>query len=256
LPWRDPSPDLLTFYLALRTPAPLPWPTPAHKLITPTWLHPFPFTQNTLRLKVSTTLQVPSKMDFVPTSQPFEDGEHLFPVEPLGLSPSPSESSTGDDDSDFDFVGTSQPFDDGEEDLRIHYGLMTPLPPNAPCAQSPDFRELCASVDNQPDTDTLASDIPARRARLIRRAPPALPGKPSVLTSPFPRSFNLVHRVTRGPNKLAAELERKQQQARDKARRISNKIRALATATAGLRRKHRLLCAFAASGKNKENTLR
>ncbi|KAJ7934045.1 hypothetical protein B0H13DRAFT_1855516 [Mycena leptocephala] len=87
-------------------------------------------------------------------------------------------------------------------------------------------------------------------------------------TSSFPhaptaRPINLVRRVTTGPSpeflraaEMEREMERKRQRARKEAKRIMKKIRAYATATARLQRKHKRLCAFAAgsSEEDKENT--
>ncbi|KAJ6472394.1 hypothetical protein DFH09DRAFT_1219665 [Mycena vulgaris] len=154
----------------------------------------------------------------------------------------------GESDADFDFVATSQPLEDGEEDWHSYYGL-TPIPKSPP---SPPLASLSRRIPEpvaRSDTDTTASDTRPRRAHLIRRAPPCSPPRPLPLGT-VSRSRNLVRRVTMGP-----ELERRRKHARDKARRIAKKIRALAKATARLQRKHRALCAFVRepSRNNKEN---
>ncbi|KAJ7674408.1 hypothetical protein B0H17DRAFT_1207989 [Mycena rosella] len=64
-------------------------------------------------------------MDFVATSQPFEDGYDLFTLPSVAFRAPPSLADGADDadhsESDFlDSVGSSQPFDDGEEDLRLY----------------------------------------------------------------------------------------------------------------------------------------
>ncbi|KAJ6463092.1 hypothetical protein DFH09DRAFT_1227592, partial [Mycena vulgaris] len=187
-------------------------------------------------------------MDFVATSQPSQDGEKY----PSGyLSESEGHSwllQEGESDADFDFVATSQPLEDGEEDWHSYYGL-TPIPKSPP---SPPLASLSRRIPEpvaRSDTDTTASDTRPRRAHLIRRAPPCSPPRPLPLGT-VSRSRNLVRRVTMGP-----ELERRRKHARDKARRIAKKIRALAKATARLQRKHRALCAFVRepSRNNKEN---
>ncbi|KAJ7448238.1 hypothetical protein B0H11DRAFT_1929176 [Mycena galericulata] len=159
--------------------------------------------------------------DLVGTSQPFQDGE-----EDLRL-PSSSHSESVDDS---DIVCSSQPFDDEMDLLKM------------------PFETLCASTSH-------AATTTSRRARLIRRAPPAPPGEPCL--TPYVRSGNLVRRCSTGPSKAflqAREMERKRQEARDKARNVMKKIRALATATAQLRRKHRRLCTFLSeTSANKEN---
>ncbi|KAJ7484659.1 hypothetical protein FB451DRAFT_1233079, partial [Mycena latifolia] len=79
-----------------------------------------------------TAVTLSAPMDFVPSSQPFEDGEDLLdssPGNPLDLLRSPRhpwlppDNLNASADDFVDFVGTSQPFDDGEEDWSV---LMTP----------------------------------------------------------------------------------------------------------------------------------
>ncbi|KAJ7654796.1 hypothetical protein B0H17DRAFT_1214267 [Mycena rosella] len=181
-------------------------------------------------------------MDFVPTSQPFEDGDDLFTLPSAAFRPPPSLADDADDadhsESDFvDSVGSSQPFDDGEEDLRLY---KTP-----PCLHFPAPSAWAILSDSTTDP---ASDS-ARRCRLVRRAPPVTPGAETSISTltPSVRSRSLVYRVTPGPK--AAEMQRKRERAAAKAQRIARKIHALTKKTTALRMKHRQLRAFS-SGKN------
>ncbi|KAJ7604660.1 hypothetical protein B0H17DRAFT_1154439 [Mycena rosella] len=68
-------------------------------------------------------------MDFVATSQPFEDGYDLFTLPSVAFRAPPSLADGADNadhsESDFlDSVGSLQPFDDGEEDLRLYEGRL------------------------------------------------------------------------------------------------------------------------------------
>jgi len=161
--------------------------------------------------------------DFVPSSQPFEDGEEA--LHHRGYS-------NGIDLSSLDFVGTSQPLEDGE-DFGMYSGLMTPV------------RQMSPSVRCEPSAET-------RCARLVRRASPVKP-RPVGASTPIRRSFNLVRRVT-----MAPDIQRKRQRAHEEAHHILKKLRALAKTTVRLRRKRRSLLAFvtASSEKNKENSFR
>ncbi|KAJ7444187.1 hypothetical protein FB451DRAFT_1294634 [Mycena latifolia] len=169
-------------------------------------------------------------MDFVPTSQPWQDGEddlwrRSYSPAPDQPTPQLFEASrctavtTTESLSDLDVVGSSQPFEDGEYDLHYHAGLKIPSsPPHSPGS----------------------SKILAHRTRLVRRASPVKPRPTAAGTSgTISRPRNLVRRVT-----MAAEIARRRMRARTEAHRILKKLRALATATARLRRKHKALCAF------------
>ncbi|KAJ7443261.1 hypothetical protein FB451DRAFT_1296124 [Mycena latifolia] len=209
-------------------------------------------------------------MDFVPSSQPFEDGEDLLectPGNPLDLLHHPRHPWLPPDNlnaDDFvDFVGTSQPFDDGEEDWSV---LMTPP---ARRTQSLHVPAPLSRAESPPsDTSHLDPDIHARRARLIRRASPVLyycrnPAEHRSLRRPPFSVASILLDVSQPalrnrcahdyPSMSAVDLERKRQQAADKARDIAKKIRALAAKTASLRKKHRQLCAFAGGSAGKEN---
>ncbi|KAJ7106619.1 hypothetical protein C8R44DRAFT_987270 [Mycena epipterygia] len=157
-------------------------------------------------------------VDFVGTSQPFEDEVDLLPSVPPPA----------------DVVTTCQPFKDTEEDLQAS---TTPPPPTL-VSSTPSHQSLYFDSD---------SNTPARRSRLIRRASPVKASPtPFLARHPIPRPLNLVRRVT-APNKWAiraAEMRRKRQCAREKAHHIIKRIRALARLTARLKRKHRELCAF------------
>ncbi|KAJ7441588.1 hypothetical protein FB451DRAFT_1298684, partial [Mycena latifolia] len=169
-------------------------------------------------------------MDFVAISHPWQDGEDDL----WGRSHSPAPDhptphlfeasrctavTTTEPLSDLDVVGSSRSFEDGEYDLHYHAGQKIPSsPPHFPSS----------------------SGILAHRARLVRRASPVKPRPTAAGTSDtIPRPRNLVRRVT-----MAAELARRRMRARTEAHRILKKLRALATATARLRRKHKVLCAF------------
>ncbi|KAJ7429563.1 hypothetical protein B0H11DRAFT_1944598 [Mycena galericulata] len=142
------------------------------------------------------------------TSQLPGDGEQLFHAQ------------------DIDIVGSSQPFEDGEEDLRLPMVCTTPKlsPPPTPSPLGP--------------FDPNSSQ--SHRARLVRRCPPVKP-EPAAVTLPLPRparrNSELVRRVSNGPSPSkirALQIERKREEAREEARCIVKKIRALATATARL----------------------
>ncbi|KAF7363211.1 hypothetical protein MVEN_00673900 [Mycena venus] len=158
-----------------------------------------------------------------------------------------------------DFVPSSQPSQDGEEPFLMtpphrlpHFGISHRS--NATGVNSSASEGAAGHADGA--TGDVSTESSLRRARLIRRASPV---KPSPATKDItPRCFNLVRRVTKGPSERlvrAAELEQKRQQARKKAQRVMKKIHALARATVRLRRKHRSLRAFvtAKSEEDKEN---
>ncbi|KAJ6489417.1 hypothetical protein DFH09DRAFT_1105394 [Mycena vulgaris] len=196
-------------------------------------------------------------MEFVATSQPSQDGDlctlelsTFQPVEDAGVGQ--IEDGTVDES---DSVGSSQPFEDGEEDLLFFTrGVMIPAP--TACWSFLTTPELSDAEPSETDTDfdDAIRARQSRRARLIRRAPPVSPVKPSPIPAgPWLRSLNLVRRVT-----MPAEIERRRQRARIETRRIAKKIRALARATARLQRKHRRLCNFVRDSRpveNKENII-
>ncbi|KAJ7509474.1 hypothetical protein B0H11DRAFT_2216393 [Mycena galericulata] len=169
-------------------------------------------------------------MDFAMTSQLPGDGEQLFHAQ------------------DIDIVGSSQPFEDGEEDLRL-----------------PMHENLTQTVSVIPTTNSeplgpFRSEFKSKSSRSTRQA--LSTREPAAVTLPLPRparrNSELVRRVSNGPSPSkirALQIERKREEAREEARRIVKKIRALATATARLSRKHRRLCTFIANpvGLNKEN---
>ncbi|KAJ7114507.1 hypothetical protein C8R44DRAFT_984451, partial [Mycena epipterygia] len=163
-------------------------------------------------------------MDFVGSSQPLED-------------------------EDFWTVGTSQPFED-EVDL-----LPSVLPADIVATCQPKGTEEEWQVSTLPTT--LVSSTPpshqspysdsdsntsARQSLLIRWVSPVKASPtPFSARGPIPRPLHLVRRVT-APNKWAiraAEMRKKRQCAREKARHIIKRIRALARLTARLQRKHR-----------------
>ncbi|KAJ6465325.1 hypothetical protein C8R45DRAFT_1173837 [Mycena sanguinolenta] len=171
--------------------------------------------------------------DFVPSSQPFEDGEddscwlehHTGTTE----APTPTEY--------LDFVPSSQPVEDGE----MYQGLETPAKQINPgfCSDWEQISETC------------------RRPRLIRRAPPVKqrPAGDSPANMPSPisvsntRSAKLVRRVT-----IAPALERQRRRAREEASRIAKQIKSLTKTTTRLRCKHRELHQFITSTNvDKEN---
>ncbi|KAJ7687501.1 hypothetical protein B0H17DRAFT_1203564 [Mycena rosella] len=168
-------------------------------------------------------------MEFVATSQPLQDGEDFW-----GLSAFSPGSATADacgDWSDVDFVGTSQPLEDGEDSWYSSSKVKIPTisPP----------RCLNSEMDCTP------------RSRLVRRVSPLtstqLPVAALGITS---RPLNLVRRVT-----IAPEIQKKRNRACREAQQIAKRIRALAKATAKLRRKHRVLCDFVRESGRKENVL-
>ncbi|KAJ7645295.1 hypothetical protein B0H17DRAFT_1186949, partial [Mycena rosella] len=185
-------------------------------------------------------------MNFVATSQPLEDGEENLVAGWGSVWASESSSPLPGGDRipagwDEEFVGSSQPFEDGEEDLKgpltasitsYTLGSATPLP-STPAG-----------------TSSGAATGMAGRRPLVRRCSPMTPSPTAICapsnSRPFNR-YNLVRRVTT-PSEMtirAAEMERKRQSVRRKAHRIAQKLRALATDTARLQRKHRELCKLA-----------
>ncbi|KAJ7114263.1 hypothetical protein C8R44DRAFT_984335 [Mycena epipterygia] len=198
-------------------------------------------------------------MDYVPTSQPSQDGYYI---------PGPCDTSRSAGPvavEDFEFVASSQPSEDGEvEDDWDVQGYLRPMTPPAK-RHLLDALEL-ATTEPLSTVDLTnhiaASDstvlsvvdiLPHPRRRLIRRASPMkLKTTPSctqpTISRPNPK---LVRRVT-----MAAHIARQQERAREETRRILKKIRRLATATARLRQKHRRLCEFMAESRaiqQKEN---
>ncbi|KAJ6504012.1 hypothetical protein DFH09DRAFT_1440242 [Mycena vulgaris] len=139
-------------------------------------------------------------MEFIATSQPSQDGDlctlelpTFQSVEDAGVGQ--IEDGTVDES---DSVGSSQPFEDGEEDLLFFTrGGMTPAP--TACWSFLTTPELSDAEPSETDAD-LDDAIRARqsrRARLIRRAPPVSPVKPSPIPAcPWPQSLSLVRRVT------------------------------------------------------------
>ncbi|KAF7328213.1 hypothetical protein MVEN_02561000 [Mycena venus] len=175
----------------------------------------------------------------------------------VGLGPGDIDWDIGDQ---LDFVPSSQPSQDGEELFLMtpphrlpHFGI--PHHSNTTGVYSPVSEGVAGHANGAAGDVSMESGL--RRARLVRRASPV---KPSPTTKNItPRCFNLVRRVTKGPSERlvrAAELEQKRQQARKKAQRIMKKIHALARVTVRLRCKHRSLCAFvtAKSEEDKENS--
>jgi hypothetical protein len=118
-------------------------------------------------------------MDFVATSQPCQDGEEL------GF-PDSMEMSLKLDTADI--IGSSQPFEDGEEDLVLLSGvqvcqlcwlpslnkLQTLSPPETQRSLRISAPNVRLGVDSEMSSDPPPSDILARRARLVRRAPPVV----------------------------------------------------------------------------------
>ncbi|KAF7351882.1 hypothetical protein MVEN_01149800 [Mycena venus] len=160
-------------------------------------------------------------IDFVPSSQPFEDGEEDSFW--LGQYAGTTDSAEG---SVVDFVPSSQPLEDGE----MCQGLMTPA------------KEMYLGFYCEQSTET-------RRPRLVRRASPvkprpagASPATNMISATPIPRSSKLVRHVTIAPN-----LERHRRRTCEEAGRIVKKIGLLTKTTARLRRKHRQLLQFITS---------
>ncbi|KAJ7906534.1 hypothetical protein B0H13DRAFT_1880511 [Mycena leptocephala] len=102
-------------------------------------------------------------MDFVATSQPCQDGEELGFQDSMEMS---LELDTAD------IIGSSQPFEDGEEDLVLLSGVQTLLPPETQRSLRISAPNVRLGVDSEMSSDPPPSDILARRARLVRRAPP------------------------------------------------------------------------------------
>ncbi|KAJ7836273.1 hypothetical protein B0H14DRAFT_1125833 [Mycena olivaceomarginata] len=147
--------------------------------------------------------------DFVPSSQPLQDGEDLWfssPIELSGISFSP------------------QPWADGEPEDKAGVKKMQ-TPPATPRSTRMSLRSPL-------------SDPRPQRARLVRRASPV---KARTIPTPTPsRCRNLVRRVPKN-----IEMQRKRQRARTAAHRILVKMRRLAAATLRLQREYRKLTRFA-----------
>ncbi|KAJ7767816.1 hypothetical protein B0H16DRAFT_1520825 [Mycena metata] len=206
-------------------------------------------------------------MDFVPSSQPWQDGDDdlgflTHPSARLGAedygpplhcalsptSPLRRGTSAAGGDGEVEIVGSSQPFEDGEAYLCSPTSIASEGALHRRHGGTPT---LYGAIPDLPVADTRI----CRGARLVRRVPPTDLCPSPIPQSPVPRCFNLVRRVTPGPSKKAADMERKRQRARDEAARIVRKLRNLAAVTIRLRRKHRELRAFAVAGDldNKEN---
>ncbi|KAJ6464433.1 hypothetical protein C8R45DRAFT_1174571 [Mycena sanguinolenta] len=173
------------------------------------------------------------QLDFVPSSQPSQDGEDAFSMTPLHRIP--------------------------------HFGIA--LPNNSTPASASEgihghnfgdySMEAGVSHRTRNFGDYSMEAGVSHRTRLVRRASPAEPQKTSLIKNvTTPRSLNLVRRVAKPSEKFfkALELERKRERALHEARRVSKKIQVLNSVTARLRREHRRLRALAAaSRKDKEN---
>jgi hypothetical protein len=135
-------------------------------------------------------------MDFVATSQPFQDGEDLaagfcgllgpeteFPfgvpdhLRGLGIGPAIQDAT----DTEPDFVGTSQPFQDGDDEFTMvrrpslqsftKYDLSHTLPQSF-SSSSPS--PMCTPCLGNTTRELLPFGIIARRGRLVRRVPSPL----------------------------------------------------------------------------------
>ncbi|KAF7370019.1 hypothetical protein MSAN_00631900 [Mycena sanguinolenta] len=201
-------------------------------------------------------------MDSVPTSQSFQDGtDESFnlacPKNTITGFGQPVDTLYDDDWDQLLSVPSSQPFEDGE-DIYMTSTPCTLNPPriltNIEPSNSLKGSLFAGWAGDESGRMEMSAEMRARRARLVRRAPPVKPDSKPILASNTPRRFNLVRRVTKGPSQKflkALELEKKQDNARHAARRISRKIQVLTKATARLHREHRRLRAFMAA--HKEN---
>ncbi|KAJ7155096.1 hypothetical protein C8R46DRAFT_1356354 [Mycena filopes] len=227
-------------------------------------LHPFattPILSLSAHWDLSLTSHWHTAMDFVPSSQPWQDGNDELYIESPRL-PSTNQARSPRfgvsvaalrllqaSDAESEFVGTSQPSEDGEEYF---------CNPNITASDGGHHRRRVEGAAPCSPRSPPSEASLQRRARLVRRVPPTELCPNLVAGGPVqPRCFNLVRRVTLGPTRAvlwARDTERKRQRARDKAAAIVRKLRRLATATARLHRKHRELRAFAAGlDDNKEN---
>ncbi|KAJ7786769.1 hypothetical protein B0H14DRAFT_3583085 [Mycena olivaceomarginata] len=159
---------------------------------------------------VTRRCKLPMDFDFVPSSQPLQDGEDLWFSSPIGLR---------------GISFSPQPWADGEPEYSKAGIKKMQTPPATP-------RSTRISIKSP------SSDTRPRRARLVRRASPV-----KAWTTPTPtpsRCRNLVRRVAKN-----IEMHRKRQRARTAAHRILVKMRRLAAATLRLQREYRKLTRFA-----------
>ncbi|KAJ7640943.1 hypothetical protein B0H17DRAFT_1105200 [Mycena rosella] len=141
-------------------------------------------------------------MEFVGTSQPSQDEDLSVYCASAGTSRQATANDDSDGDWDVAFVCSSQPLEDGEDEWstarRLKIPTHTTSPPATPLARSQAIFELepvAINVDGASgddhgviDGDMLARR--ARRARLVRRVPPAVRPKFMVeLGIPFDGAF-------------------------------------------------------------------
>ncbi|KAF7367195.1 hypothetical protein MSAN_00979500 [Mycena sanguinolenta] len=183
------------------------------------------------------------------------EGRATGPLTPLPTWP--DRDVDWDMSDELDFVPSSQPYEDGEEPFLLQTPPPSlAISPRFGAMADYSVLEIAAGYATG-DSGDASAEAKLHRSRLVRRAPPVEPRSASGIEKNPPRHLNLVRRVTKEPSEKflrALELERKRQRARQDARRITKKIQALTRVTARLQREHQRLRALVArSGKDKEN---
>ncbi|KAJ6629823.1 hypothetical protein B0H10DRAFT_1985487 [Mycena sp. CBHHK59/15] len=155
-----------------------------------------------------------------------------------------------------DFVPSSQPSQDGEEPFLMRPPHRMPLPRTPHFSIRPHSNST-AAYSLASEGAVCHADGDASAEISLRRASPVKPSpaSPKEITPGCFNLVYRVTKGPSERFVRAAELERKRQQAHKKAQHIMKKIRALARATVRLRRKHRSLRAFvtASPEEDKEN---
>ncbi|KAJ7751237.1 hypothetical protein DFH07DRAFT_961024 [Mycena maculata] len=160
-------------------------------------------------------------------------------------------------DDSVDFVGSSQPFQDGEDNLQPYTtGKSLNVSPIPLSSQAPSDLSVCPNasdpyvIENLSRRARLVRRCPPKAAQ--SPTPPS-PPRPRRRNRDLVRraSGGPSQAILK-----AREMERRKDRARQKARHIVKEIRRLATVTGQLRRRHRQLSSFitqSSAGGNKEN---